>query len=92
VLLLDDRTHLDVETLRALEDARGSGTIVISHDRWFLDQLRPTCSFEGDSRISGSPTSGEEEYTKTLGADASKPKLIVTKKAWPRSQRSPAMM
>ena len=56
VLLLDEPTNdLDVDTLRALEDALDSFAgciIIISHDRWFLDRMAThILAFEGDSRV-----------------------------------------
>lgn len=78
VLLLDEPSNdLDVETLRALEEAviAYPGCImVISHDRWFLDRIAThILAFEGDSQVTffeGNYTEYEEDRKKRLGADA----------------------
>jgi len=78
VLLLDEPSNdLDVETLRALEEAiiAFPGCImVISHDRWFLDRIAThILAFEGDSQVAffeGNYTEYEEDRKKRLGADA----------------------
>lgn len=83
LLLLDEPTNdLDVNTMRALEEALnefGGSAIVISHDRWFLDRVcTHTMAFEGDSKIEfypGSYTEYEEDRKKRLGEDAA-PKRI----------------
>jgi ATP-binding cassette ChvD family protein len=88
VLLLDEPTNdLDVETLRALEDAllNFPGTVlVISHDRWFLDRIAThMLAFEGDSHVewfAGNFSDYEEDHKKRLGADAAEPKRIRYKK------------
>ena len=88
VLLLDEPTNdLDVETLRALEDAllNFPGTIlVISHDRWFLDRIAThMLAFEGDSHVewfAGNFSDYEEDHKKRMGADANEPKRIRYKK------------
>ncbi len=88
VLLLDEPTNdLDVETLRALEDAllNFPGTVlVISHDRWFLDRIAThMIAFEGDSHVewfAGNFSDYEEDHKKRLGADANEPKRIRYKK------------
>ena len=75
VLLLDEPSNdLDVETLRALEDAIlnfPGCAVVISHDRWFLDRVcTHLMAFEGDGRVvfmEGSYTDYETERAKTLG-------------------------
>ena len=75
VLLLDEPTNdLDVETLRALEDALvdfAGCAVVISHDRWFLDRIcTHILSFEGDSKVyffEGSYSDYEENKLKRLG-------------------------
>lgn len=83
LLLLDEPTNdLDVNTMRALEDALldfGGSVVVISHDRWFLDRI---CThilvFEGESKVSlfaGNWTEYEEDRKKRLGEDAA-PKRI----------------
>ena len=84
VLLLDEPSNdLDVETLRALEDALGefAGTVlVISHDRWFLDRIAThIIAFEGDSRVYFFEGNyGEYEVNKRmrLGEEAAKPHRI----------------
>jgi sulfate-transporting ATPase len=81
VLLLDEPSNdLDVETLRALEDALGefAGTVlVISHDRWFLDRVAThILAFEGDSSVyffEGNYHEYEENKRQRLGEDASRP-------------------
>ena len=84
LLLLDEPTNdLDVETLRALEQALlefPGSAIVISHDRWFLDRIAThILAFEGDSQVtffSGNYTEYEEDRKKRLGADAAQPHRI----------------
>lgn len=84
VLLLDEPSNdLDVETLRALEDAllEFAGTVlVISHDRWFLDRIAThIISFEGDSQVSffdGNYQEYEADKRKRLGEEGAKPKRI----------------
>jgi len=81
VLLLDEPTNdLDVETLRALEEAllEFPGTIiVISHDRWFLDRIAThMLAFEGDSHVEwfeGNYSEYEADYKRRTGADAMTP-------------------
>mgnify|MGYP002400070089 CR=1 FL=1 len=81
VLLLDEPSNdLDVETLRALEDALGefAGTVlVISHDRWFLDRIAThIIAFEGDSRVAyfeGNYHEYEADKVKRLGEEAARP-------------------
>ncbi len=88
VLLLDEPTNdLDVDTLRALEDAllAFSGcAVVISHDRWFLDRVAThMLAFEGDSKVvwfEGNYGEYEEAKKKRLGADADQPHRIRYKK------------
>ena len=78
VLLLDEPTNdLDVETLRALEEAllEYPGTaLVISHDRWFLDRIAThIIAFEGDSHVeffAGNYSDYEEDYKRRKGSDA----------------------
>jgi len=87
VLLLDEPTNdLDVDTLRALEDALlnyPGCVVVISHDRWFLDRIcTHILAFEGDSQIKffeGSFSEYEEDRHKRLGADADQPHRITYK-------------
>ncbi|MGB0410634.1 MAG: energy-dependent translational throttle protein EttA [Pikeienuella sp.] len=88
VLLLDEPTNdLDVETLRALEDAIGNFAgcaVVISHDRWFLDRLcTHILAFEGDSHVEwfeGNFEDYEADKIRRLGADSIEPKRIKYKK------------
>lgn len=83
VLLLDEPTNdLDVETLRALEDALmefAGCAVVISHDRWFLDRVAThILAFEGDSHVEwfeGNYADYEEDRKKRLG-DVATPKRI----------------
>ncbi len=84
VLLLDEPSNdLDVETLRALEDAllEFAGTaLVISHDRWFLDRIAThIMAFEGDSQVnffSGNYQEYEADKKRRLGEEGAKPKRI----------------
>jgi sulfate-transporting ATPase len=84
VLLLDEPTNdLDVNTLRALEEALetfAGCAVVISHDRWFLDRVAThILAFEGDSRVTffdGNFTEYEEDKRRRLGAEADQPHRI----------------
>ncbi|MFA5322282.1 MAG: energy-dependent translational throttle protein EttA [Smithella sp.] len=84
VLLLDEPTNdLDVNTLRALEDALenfAGCVVVISHDRWFLDRIcTHILAFEGDSKVlffDGNYSEYEEDRKRRLGAAASQPHRI----------------
>ena len=84
VILLDEPTNdLDVNTLRALEEALenfGGCAVVISHDRWFLDRIAThILAFEGDSQVvffQGNWTEYEADRKKRLGADAAVPSRI----------------
>jgi energy-dependent translational throttle protein EttA len=84
VLLLDEPTNdLDVNTMRALEEALenfAGCAIVISHDRWFLDRVAThILAFEGDSRVfffDGNFSEYEEDKRKRLGAEATQPHRI----------------
>ena len=84
LLLLDEPTNdLDVDTLRALEDALldfAGCAVVISHDRWFLDRVAThILAFEGDSQVvwfEGGYEEYEENRHKRLGADADQPHRI----------------
>ncbi len=88
LLLLDEPTNdLDVETLRALEQALlefPGSAIVISHDRWFLDRIcTHMLAFEGDSVVtwfSGNYADYEEDRKRRLGADAANPHRIKYKR------------
>ena len=84
VILLDEPTNdLDVDTLRALEDALAEFAgcaVIISHDRWFLDRLAThILAFEGDSHVEwfeGNFQAYEEDKRRRLGADATEPHRI----------------
>ena len=84
VILLDEPTNdLDVDTLRALEDALiefAGCVVIISHDRWFLDRLAThILAFEGDSHVEwfeGNFEAYEEDKRRRLGADATEPHRI----------------
>ncbi len=84
VILLDEPTNdLDVNTLRALEEALenfGGCAVVISHDRWFLDRIAThILAFEGDSQVTffnGNWSEYEADRRRRLGADASVPRRI----------------
>jgi ATPase subunit of ABC transporter with duplicated ATPase domains len=84
VILLDEPTNdLDVNTLRALEEALESFAgcaVVVSHDRWFLDRVAThILAFEGDSQLrwaEGNWTDYEAERKKRLGAAAETPHRI----------------
>ena len=81
LLLLDEPSNdLDVDTLRALEDAVESFSgcvVVISHDRWFLDRIAThILAFEGEGQVvwfEGNYAEYEEHRKRTLGADANQP-------------------
>jgi sulfate-transporting ATPase len=84
VLLLDEPTNdLDVDTLRALEEALldfAGCVVVISHDRWFLDRIAThMIAFEGDSQVvwfEGNYADYEADKKRRLGADADQPHRI----------------
>ena len=84
VLLLDEPTNdLDVNTLRALEDALlnfGGSAVIVSHDRWFLDRVAThILAFEGDSQafwFPGNYSDYEEDRRKRLGSAADRPHRI----------------
>jgi len=84
LLLLDEPTNdLDVETLRALEQALlefPGSVVVISHDRWFLDRIAThILAFEGESRVvwfTGNYTDYEADRKRRLGAEADRPHRI----------------
>jgi ATP-binding cassette ChvD family protein len=88
VLLLDEPTNdLDVNTLRALEEALLAYTgcaLIISHDRWFLDRVcTHIMAFEGDSKVvmfEGNYQEYEEDKKKRLGKEATEPHRVKFKK------------
>jgi sulfate-transporting ATPase len=88
VLLLDEPTNdLDVDTLRALEEALlafPGCAVIISHDRWFLDRVAThVLAFEGDSQVTwfeGNFEAYEENRRARLGAEADRPHRITYKK------------
>ncbi|BAU49445.1 ABC transporter ATP-binding protein [Sulfurifustis variabilis] len=88
LLLLDEPTNdLDVDTLRALEEALlefGGCAVVISHDRWFLDRIAThILAFEGDSNVvwfEGNYADYEADKKRRLGTDAEQPHRIKYKK------------
>jgi ATP-binding cassette ChvD family protein len=88
LLLLDEPTNdLDVETLRALEQALlefPGSAVVISHDRWFLDRIAThILAFEGDSRVTffaGNYAEYDEDRRRRLGSDADTPHRIKYKR------------
>jgi len=88
LLLLDEPTNdLDVDTLRALEDAIlafAGCVVVISHDRWFLDRIAThMLAFEGDSRVEwfeGNYQDYEADRHRRLGAEADRPHRIKYRK------------
>jgi ATP-binding cassette ChvD family protein len=88
LLLLDEPTNdLDVNTLRALEDALlnfGGCAIVVSHDRWFLDRVAThILAFEGDSQVfwfPGNYSDYEEDRRRRLGPAADRPHRITYRK------------
>jgi ATPase subunit of ABC transporter with duplicated ATPase domains len=88
VLLLDEPTNdLDVDTLRALEEALlefAGCAVIISHDRWFLDRVAThVLAFEGDSQVrwfEGNFEAYEEHRRAELGSEADRPHRITYKK------------
>jgi ATPase subunit of ABC transporter with duplicated ATPase domains len=84
LLLLDEPTNdLDVDTLRALEEALeefAGCAVVVSHDRWFLDRIAThILAFEGNSHVEwfeGNYEAYEEDKKRRLGADADRPTRI----------------
>ncbi len=84
VILLDEPTNdLDVNTLRALEEAINNFAgcaVVISHDRWFLDRVAThILAFEGESKVvwfDGNYTEYEADRKARLGAEADQPHRI----------------
>jgi ATPase subunit of ABC transporter with duplicated ATPase domains len=88
LLLLDEPTNdLDVDTLRALEEALlafAGCAVIISHDRWFLDRIAThMLAFEGDSQVvwfEGNYEAYEADRKRRLGAEAEQPHRIRYKK------------
>jgi ATP-binding cassette ChvD family protein len=88
LLLLDEPTNdLDVNTLRALEEALenfGGSAVIISHDRWFLDRIAThILAFEGDSQATwfmGNYSEYEQDRRQRLGAAADRPHRITYRK------------
>src|SRR5580765_6403076 len=88
VILLDEPTNdLDVNTIRALEEAMenfAGCVVVISHDRWFLDRIAThILAFEGDSQVvffDGNYTEYEADRRKRLGIEAERPHRITYRK------------
>ncbi len=88
LLLLDEPTNdLDVDTLRALEEALLSFAgcaVVISHDRWFLDRIAThVLAFEGDSQVTwfeGNFEAYESRRRELLGEEADRPHRVTYKK------------
>jgi ATPase subunit of ABC transporter with duplicated ATPase domains len=88
VLLLDEPTNdLDVDTLRALEEALlafAGCAVVISHDRWFLDRIAThILAFEGESHVEwfeGNYQEYEADRRRRLGAEAERPHRIKFKR------------
>jgi sulfate-transporting ATPase len=84
VLLLDEPTNdLDIDTLRALEEALleyPGCAVIISHDRWFLDRIAThILAFEGDSQVvwfEGNYADYEADRRRRLGAEADQPHRI----------------
>jgi len=84
LLLLDEPTNdLDVDTLRALEEALlefAGCAVVVSHDRWFLDRIAThILAFEGESHVEwfeGNYQAYEEDKKRRLGAEALQPTRI----------------
>ncbi|HEY8465687.1 MAG TPA: ATP-binding cassette domain-containing protein, partial [Solirubrobacterales bacterium] len=92
LLLLDEPTNdLDVDTLRALEEALlafAGCAVIISHDRWFLDRVAThVLAFEGDSQVrwfEGNFEAYEEDRRRRLGAAADRPHRITYKRLTPQ--------
>jgi ATPase subunit of ABC transporter with duplicated ATPase domains len=88
LLLLDEPTNdLDVDTLRALEEALldfAGCAVVISHDRWFLDRVAThILAFEGESEVvwfEGNYRAYAEDFHRRKGVDADRPHRIAYKK------------
>ncbi|HTW93270.1 MAG TPA: ATP-binding cassette domain-containing protein, partial [Tepidisphaeraceae bacterium] len=88
VLLLDEPTNdLDVNTMRALEEALenfAGCAVIISHDRWFLDRTAThILAFEGESQVrffDGNYTDYEADRKRRLGIDAQRPHRITYRK------------
>ena len=92
LILLDEPTNdLDVDTLRALEEALLSFAgcaVVISHDRWFLDRVAThVLAFESDSEVrwfEGNFEAYEEDRRRRLGPEADRPHRITYKRLTPQ--------
>ena len=88
LILLDEPTNdLDVDTLRALEDALvdfPGCAVVISHDRWFLDRIAThILHFDGDSQVTwfeGNFEAYEKNKVERLGAEAARPHRVTHRK------------
>ena len=88
LMLLDEPTNdLDVDTLRALEEALvgwSGSALVTSHDRWFLDRMAThILAFEGDSAVrwfEGNYAEYEEHRRRELGDEAARPRRITYRK------------
>ena len=88
LILLDEPTNdLDVNSIRALEDALetfAGCAVVVSHDRWFLDRVSThIMAFEGDSEVrwfEGNYSAYLEDYRRRKGADADRPQRIKYRK------------
>ncbi len=97
LLLLDEPTNdLDVDTLRALEEALlafAGCAVVVSHDRWFLDRIAThVLAFEGDSEVrwfEGNFEAYEENRRERLGAAADRPHRITYKRLLPQGRQAP---
>src|SRR5690554_5341204 len=83
IMLYEPTNDLDVDTLRALEEALldfGGCAVVISHDRWFLDRIAThILAFEGDSQVvwfEGNYADYEADRRRRLGDDAAQPRRI----------------
>ena len=98
VLLLDEPSNdLDVETLRALEDALlefPGCAMVISHDRWFLDRIAThILAFEGDSHVEffpGNYSEYEEDKKRRLGEEAAQAASREVQEAGVRTRFAPS--
>ena len=88
MLLLDEPTNdLDVDSIRAIEEALGSFAgcaVVVSHDRWFLDRVAThILAFEGDSSVvwfAGNYSAYQEDYHRRRGREADRPHRLKYRK------------